>query len=827
MTSTYGEGGAGGKLRRNPPRRQQSTPYARPLIQSSRSPLNRTEDSGDGRAGGWLSKIVDPAYRLISGSATRILPSFFSKSSSAAALPSSDQDDDSNGDAHCDDQDHETDLGSSRLLEEAGQSRLNDLSKADMRQENGDSAVNGSGLSEIEQLMRGKLFSRDEANRLTEILRLKADGNSDDQGGMRNPCNTRQSDPSIDLSANELPRLLTEQKREILNIDTWELAASTPLRRPTLPEVGASPIDIARAYMGSISTGIGTPGRSAIQDDNQHTDQKDGFRSVSKVPPSSSKPSICWPGALVQEHQGFLTPQNSRSKFGLYSSQRSPYSRTIDSKSKLKHQLTPSVDRHMSLHVSESPFRRIATPGPRQGIDMGDASVDGYRSLGPIRSKRHNKVTHSPFRGSAVQKPVTDQGTLRVFQSEDPGSARNISQFQHTKNKPYNRANGIQFAHPHSSQMAKRILDHIDRKVPTLREKSEEIRIASVGQKTSPSKLTTPLLQKDKSVLSNGFPSQSSDVDGHKLLAPNLFGIASNSTQAQGGDAGASDSKKHNATQFISSTAHEETKVGKGYTSNVSNQANEQFSSKISFGAVTSESPAVPKAQHSDSFGKKPALASISIDRHNPRSGKLFGNSSGFTFPVPVSSGLLSEPPTPSITPAKVPHQQMEGLSTPLYTFGSKKSSSKLVFSFPSACSFSDQADDLDVKFNFGSDTTNRISFSGFVEHTTVCAVPDSKIDFPSFDFLQLGYLEIGMLASNKVQIWILTVDKEVHMSSECYVSFRLYHVYFLTERSNNKLRPDVMNFNFQHCFRFPGLPPELYGAGFPEEKKENSQNQH
>ncbi|CAM8905475.1 unnamed protein product [Rhodiola kirilowii] len=780
MTSTYGEGGAGGKLRRNPPRRQQSTPYARPLIQSSRSPLNRTEDSGDGRAGGWLSKIVDPAYRLISGSATRILPSFFSKSSSAAALPSSDQDDDSNGDAHCDDQDHETDvrLGSSTLLEEAGQSRLNDLSKADMRQENGDSAVNGSGLSEIEQLMRGKLFSRDEANRLTEILRLKADGNSDDQGGMRNPCNTRQSDPSIDLSANELPRLLTEQKREILNIDTWELAASTPLRRPTLPEVGASPIDIARAYMGSISTGIGTPGRSAIQDDNQHTDQKDGFRSVSK---------------------------NSRSKFGLYSSQRSPYSRTIDSKSKLKHQLTPSVDRHMSLHVSESPFRRIATPGPRQGIDMGDASVDGYRSLGPIRSKRHNKVTHSPFRGSAVQKPVTDQGTLRVFQSEDPGSARNISQFQHTKNKPYNRANGIQFAHPHSCQMAKRILDHIDRKVPTLHEKSEEIRIASVGQKTSPSKLTTPLLQKDKSVLSNGFPSQSSDVDGHKLLAPNLFGIASNSTQAQGGDAGASDSKKHNATQFISSTAHEETKVGKGYTSNISNQANEQFSSNISFGAVTSESPAVPKAQHSDSFGKKPALASISIDRHNPRSGKLFGNSSGFTFPVPVSSGLLSEPPTPSITPAK--------------------------------------ADDLDVKFNFGSDTTNRISFSGFgsdtvhlnaivlkknaiVEHTTVCAVPDSKIDFPSFDFLQLGYLEFGMLASNKVQIWILTVDKEVHMSSECYMSFRLYHVYFLTERSNNKLRPDVMNFNFQHCFRFPGLPPELYGAGFPG-KKENSQNQH
>ncbi|CAM8969326.1 unnamed protein product [Rhodiola kirilowii] len=42
----------------------------------------------------------------------------------------------------------------------------------------------------------------------------------------------------MDLSANELPRLLTEQKRENLNIATWELAANTHLRRPTPPNRG-------------------------------------------------------------------------------------------------------------------------------------------------------------------------------------------------------------------------------------------------------------------------------------------------------------------------------------------------------------------------------------------------------------------------------------------------------------------------------------------------------------------------------------------------------------------------------------------------------------
>ncbi|OMO81151.1 hypothetical protein CCACVL1_12583 [Corchorus capsularis] len=58
--------GAGGKLRRQPPRRPPATPYARPQQnQSLRSRL--------------LSKLVDPACRLIAGGATRILPSLFTR----------------------------------------------------------------------------------------------------------------------------------------------------------------------------------------------------------------------------------------------------------------------------------------------------------------------------------------------------------------------------------------------------------------------------------------------------------------------------------------------------------------------------------------------------------------------------------------------------------------------------------------------------------------------------------------------------------------------------------------------------------------------------
>lgn len=75
---------------------------------------------------------------------------------------------------------------------------------------------------------------RDEANRLTEILRLKAARKSDDQEEIRNLSRNKHNDPCIVPSANELPRFLTEEKKENLSYATWEHVATTPVRRPTV-----------------------------------------------------------------------------------------------------------------------------------------------------------------------------------------------------------------------------------------------------------------------------------------------------------------------------------------------------------------------------------------------------------------------------------------------------------------------------------------------------------------------------------------------------------------------------------------------------------------
>uniref|UniRef100_A0A2P2INJ6 Uncharacterized protein MANES_14G133500 n=1 Tax=Rhizophora mucronata TaxID=61149 RepID=A0A2P2INJ6_RHIMU len=68
------ERGAGGKFRKALLRKPPAKPYDRPPPRQQ-------------QRGRWLSKLVDPAFRLISGGANLVFPSFFSKSSTVDALP--------------------------------------------------------------------------------------------------------------------------------------------------------------------------------------------------------------------------------------------------------------------------------------------------------------------------------------------------------------------------------------------------------------------------------------------------------------------------------------------------------------------------------------------------------------------------------------------------------------------------------------------------------------------------------------------------------------------------------------------------------------------
>ncbi|KAG0468740.1 hypothetical protein HPP92_018068 [Vanilla planifolia] len=85
MELPVNEGGAGGKMQRRLFRRRGLTPYDRPSS-AVRGPrrIGTASETGSG----WLSKLVNPASRIIAGGAARLLSSVFSK---RLAAPNEDQ----------------------------------------------------------------------------------------------------------------------------------------------------------------------------------------------------------------------------------------------------------------------------------------------------------------------------------------------------------------------------------------------------------------------------------------------------------------------------------------------------------------------------------------------------------------------------------------------------------------------------------------------------------------------------------------------------------------------------------------------------------------
>ncbi|GJM96854.1 hypothetical protein PR202_ga13724 [Eleusine coracana subsp. coracana] len=77
--SPYAGSGAGGKIRRRPPPRAAATPYARPPAAAAASSGPSGEGGGGGGSSGWVSRLVDPASRLIAGGAARLFSSVFRK----------------------------------------------------------------------------------------------------------------------------------------------------------------------------------------------------------------------------------------------------------------------------------------------------------------------------------------------------------------------------------------------------------------------------------------------------------------------------------------------------------------------------------------------------------------------------------------------------------------------------------------------------------------------------------------------------------------------------------------------------------------------------
>ncbi|MBA0810265.1 hypothetical protein Gohar_002272 [Gossypium harknessii] len=617
-------------------------------------------------------------------------------------------------------------------------------------------AIRDDGLSEIEKLMKGKTFSRDEINRLIGIINSKAvDVPQVDQEDRNLTLSTGGAKESI-VSQNL--RWPTEEKQDDLNIATTTRDLATPLPKPTVSEnhfnelvfwindmhmdtellndTAPSPIEIAKAYMANRTSESNLGSKSIISKDERPTMLANDFASEPFVPFASPKPSTCWPGSMVHDQRSYLTPQSQRGRFGLHNIPRTPYSRTIYSKSKSK-MAHVRGEGDAFLNGSFSPLQQSQTQAYGQ---LRSNMVDkGYGSVGPIRRICHKGSAEIPSRGSIYSHsslndpfPVGNSNVSKgqfssIKKNLEQGGASSSSDIQSVDG---NRSSemGIPPVHPHSSQMARTILEHLERTLVTPKKKSEEFKIATSWKKSQSSDVNAAVSAEHNDLPNLGLDSSKSrDKLNNRSSAPwndNPISVASPESTIEAKNVkktSASNLKVDSTVTMFGNNAGSLLDCGKTQDSQM--KTADKNLPKFT-GAAVSEAPCEGLLKpSSNSSGNKPVLASISVTKPEQRWMFTSDNSTGFTFPVSASSGVSSEPPTPTIMPflsGSSQHQPKEELTEPSYSFGLNRSSPALVFSFPSTSGATNHVDASDISFNFGSDRSSRICFSP-IGKNTIC----------------------------------------------------------------------------------------------------------
>ncbi|KAK9187513.1 hypothetical protein WN944_018910 [Citrus x changshan-huyou] len=433
--------GAGGKFKKRPFRRStQATPYDRPPT-ALRNPTANVNINNNNN--GWLSKLVDPAHRLIVSSAHRLFASVFRKRLTPPPPPAP--------------------------PEPGVQGAIGSRDDLNNSSDNG-------GLSEVEQILKQKTFSRSEIDRLTALLQSRTA-----EIPVRYEQKSHEAIPSNSMvlhNRKEAPLDTPVKENGIGN-----QVISTPVVSSTVHDEDiASPADLAKAYMGSRPSKVspsmlGVRGQAFREESTVLSNQLFPSASpvMSLVPRSSGR-------AAVPEN-GFMTPR-SRGRSAIYNMARAPYSRVHSATTSKGSGLT--TDSVAGPSSSQSTLEKNRLTGSKQGSLKRRSSVldTDIGSAGPIRRIRQkpnllsSRTLNSPAFGSPLS--VRGSGVADAFQHassslQNPALSRETNHGL-TKMLTENGDNSIPSTSStpipsKSSEMASKILLQLDKLVSS-REKS-------------------------------------------------------------------------------------------------------------------------------------------------------------------------------------------------------------------------------------------------------------------------------------------------------------------------------------------------------------------
>ncbi|KAL0838000.1 hypothetical protein Bca101_089890 [Brassica carinata] len=412
-------------------------------------PRNGTgEDRG---GGGWLSKLVDPAQRLITYSAHRLFASVFRKRLVSGETPLQSPEQQQRQQIPERDVMQETKVGHRENT--SALSMKNDVVRVQEANESGN--LSKDGFTDLEKILKDKTFTRSEVDRLTTLLRSKAADSS-----------TVNGDQRIEASVARYP---PPHGRDMVHPDSGIMNAlvSTPRGSSrALDDCIASPAQLAKAYMCSRPSEV----TSSMVRSHGQTGREDSV-SLNRTPfPSKSRTMSLVPklsGSRPLEN-GFLTPR-SRGKSAVYSMARTPY---------LRPQST--IKNGSLFQASPGTWEESLASGSRKGFQSGlkrrssvlDTDIE---SVGPVRRIR--------------QKSNLSSRSLALPVSESPLSVRATGgqNMTHTsRDVGYIPGSNFNLVPSVSRELASKILQQVDIMVSPKKK---------LPSKLSPSMLRGPALK--------------------------------------------------------------------------------------------------------------------------------------------------------------------------------------------------------------------------------------------------------------------------------------------------------------------------------------------
>ncbi|KAL2227601.1 UNVERIFIED_CONTAM: Nuclear pore complex protein NUP1 [Sesamum indicum] len=352
-----------------------------------------------------------------------------------------------------------------------------------------------SRVSELEQLLKQKTFTRSEIVHLTELLQSRAVDMSVPDDGQKNE-ETASDFGRLQPFASE--PLETNRSEGIRS----SAVMSTPiLNSKVLDDDIASPAELAKAYMGSRPSKVSPSmlgSRRPVGRDEIGLLSSGPFASKSSLMSLTKKTSV----SPAAPENGFITPR-SRGRSAIYNMARTPYSRvhptSILKGSRLNSNgfAGPSMS-SSSLSLAENDEKFESQPMTLKR--RSSALDDEIGTFGPIRRIRQksNLLAPGTAAGSHAKQKLQLIGEAKhkfskaVAENEN-GSGPSTS-YAHVPSK--------------SNEVAVRILQHLEKLTP--KEKSSETKLVAAREK-SPIKLAP-------SVLSGQALRRMEDVDSSKLV---------------------------------------------------------------------------------------------------------------------------------------------------------------------------------------------------------------------------------------------------------------------------------------------------------------------